>query len=212
MTSPQDTFVIPVSRRWWGLMPAEVYFKPRNVWKARIVVQGNSVIKDYTKAPFIPRMFGRFCLKREERALNRLKGLEGIPLFLDKPTPYKLAMTWVPGTPLEKLKKGDVSELFLEKLRALFEEMHKRGIAHCDAHFRNIMISEDAPFIIDFSTAYIKPVNRKYIKHLFLWACRLDFERLYKVENAFFGRGEPPKMFLLYNLIKKIKKMKRKKS
>jgi len=33
----------------------------------------------------------------------------------------------------------------------------------------------------------------------------LDLERLYKVEKRFFDRGEPPKMFFLYRMIKRFR-------
>jgi hypothetical protein len=33
----------------------------------------------------------------------------------------------------------------------------------------------------------------------------LDLERLYKVERKFFDRGDPPKMFFLYRMIKRFR-------
>ncbi len=179
-----------------------VPYKPRNRWKARVFIEDGVVVKDYTRSPSISRLYGRICLNWEEAALRTLKGIQGVPLLYDRPTPYRLGMSLVPGVPLEKHNRGEISELFLNRLKALFTQMHERGVAHGDAHFRNILIDNDQPYLIDFSTSYTKGRIKPFDKRLFRWFCLLDYERLYKVEKRFFGRGAPPHMFLLYRLIK----------
>ncbi len=187
-------------------MSDDIPFKPRNIWKARLSMDKESIVKDYTDNPLVARLFGRFCLNREERALRRLDGVEGVPRLLGRPTPYRLAMTRVPGTPLARIAKGELAEPFLARLKSLFEEMHGRGVAHGDAHFRNILVHDGRPYLVDFSTAYIKPEGRPYSRRLFSWFRLLDLERIYKVERHFFGRGEAPRMFLLYRIIKRKRK------
>ncbi len=114
-------------------------------------------------------------------------------------------MKAVPGIPISKLKKGALSETYFDKLRELFSRIHRKGVAHGDAHMRNILIHRDDPYLVDFSTAYVKgrfPLIDSYIFKCFVL---LDLERLYKVEKKFFGRGEPPRMFLFYRLVKGVK-------
>ncbi len=180
-----------------------VPYSPRNKWKASVIRQGDIIIKDYGANPFIPRLYGRICIGWEAKALEKLQGLEGIPALIGRPNPYMLKMATVPGIPISKIEEGSMSELYFERLVALFHAIHARGVAHGDAHQRNILIHNDFPYLVDFSTAYVKgrvPVLDNYVFRCFVL---LDLERLYKVEKRFFGRGRPPRMFLLYRLLKR---------
>ena len=162
-------------------------------------------MKDYSLSSFFPKLYGRLCIRWEAAALKKLQGVTGVPQLIERPSPYTLKMSTVPGVPISKMKKGDLSELYLRRLKALFRQMHARGVAHGDAHQRNILIHNDRPYLVDFSTAYVKgrvPFVDNYIFRCFML---LDLERLYKVEKRFFGRGVPPKMFLLYRLVKRSK-------
>jgi hypothetical protein len=96
-----------------------ISYPPRNRWKADLNWEGECVIKDYGKAPLIPKFFGRFLSKWEKEALIRLRGIEGVPSFEEAPTPYSVKMKGVPGIPLSKLRKGDLSEAFLDGIISL---------------------------------------------------------------------------------------------
>ncbi len=177
-------------------------YAPRNKWKAKVTREGDIITKDFSHAPFVPRLYGRICVRWETSALARLEELEGIPDFIDMPSPYCFRMKAVPGIPISKLNKGALSESFMERLKTLFAKMHSKGVAHGDAHMRNILIHDDKPYLVDFSTAYVRgriPLMDSYVFKCFVL---LDLERLYKVEKKFFGRGEPPRMFFLYRLFK----------
>jgi len=168
--------------------------------------QGMDGLKRTTVPPPFPsRLYGRICLHWEALALRRLKGIEGVPVYLGKATKNSIRMTRLPGTPLDKLKIGELSELCFHQLQDLIHTIHSRGVAHGDLHMRNILVYEEKPSVIDFSTAYVRgrlPVLDKGIFRLFVL---LDLERLYKTEKEFFGKGTPPKMFYLYRLVKGIK-------
>ncbi|MFZ7112445.1 MAG: RIO1 family regulatory kinase/ATPase [Desulfatiglandales bacterium] len=182
-----------------------VIYPPRTVWKAHVTLENDSIIKDYGSSPLIPKIFGRLCISWEEAALKRLKGIEGIPLLQDRPTPYSLRLQVLPGVPLAELKKGDLTEAFLKRLISLFERIHAAGVAHGDAHQRNILMHDQRPYLIDFSTAIVKgrwPVISNYIFKRFVL---LDLERIYKVRKKFFEDTDPPKMFLLYRLVRRFK-------
>ena len=179
-----------------------ISYPPRNRWKADLLWEGDCVVKDYGKAPLIPKFLGRFLSKWEKEALIRLRGIEGVPCFEGAPTPYSVKMKGVPGIPLSKLQKGDLNESFLIRLNSLFEDIHKRGVAHGDAHGRNVLVCDQSPYLIDFSTAYVKgrfPIIDNYLFSCFVL---LDQERIYKIKKEFFGIGEPPRMFLLYRIAK----------
>lgn len=185
-----------------------VPYPPRNYWKAHLKIEGNCIIKDYAQHPFFARLWGRFCLKREAAALKKLEGFEGIPSFQGMPNPYTLKIAAVPGIPLDQCRKEDLTEHFFKNFVSLFEKIHARGVAHGDAHQRNILVHGDKPYLIDFSTSYVKgswPIIDTYLFNCFKL---LDFERIYKIEKKVVGEARPPKMFLLYQMVKGLKRMK----
>ena len=185
------------------IAPGRAPYPPRNFWKASLYWDGDSVVKDYAQTSLIPRIYGRICIRREEEALKRLNGIEGIPLFQGRPTPYSIKMSAVPGTPIGKLKKGELDEPFLHRLVNLFQHMHERGVAHRDAHQRNILSYNNRPYLVDFSTAYVSRDRMAlFERYLFRRFMLLDLKQVYKVEKKFFGRGNPPKMFFLYRVFK----------
>jgi len=185
------------------------FYSPRNWWKPELRIEGDCVVKDYRRNAFPARWFGRFCLHCEEVALRRLAGVEGVPVFVGRPTPYVLHISLVPGVPLARKQPGQVSQVFLQNLTALFDRIHERGVAHGDAHKRNILVDGDNAYLIDFSTAHVQgrfPVLDNWV---FSCVTLLDRERLYKVEKKFFGTGTPPRMFWLYRAAKAFRRKKR---
>lgn len=182
-----------------------VPYRRRNIWKGAIRSENGWVEKDYGSSPLLPRFYGRICLHWEAVALKRLKGIEGVPVYLGKPTRNSIRMTRVPGTPLDKMKRGELTEVYFQRLRGVIHHIHSRGVAHGDLHMRNILIRGEKPSVIDFSTAYVRGRLPLLDKQFFRFFAFLDFVYLYKVEKEFFGKGTPPRMFYLFRLIKGIK-------
>ena len=138
-------------------------------------------------------------------APKRPEGIEGVPVYLGKPTRNSVRMTRVPGTPLDKMKRGELTEVCFQRLRGFIHRIQSRGVAHGDLHMRNILIQENKPSINDFSTAYLLGRFPALDKEFFRLFVLLDLERLYKTEKEFFGKGTRPKMFYLCRLLKGIK-------
>ncbi len=111
-------------------------------------------------------------------------------------------MTVVRGEPLQRCDAAGVSEEWFDRLQRIFAEMHARGVAHRDAHHRNILVNGDSPGLVDFSTAYVARGSQVRQGRWFRWSRLLDLHCLWKIEQGYFYRGEPPKMFLLYRIIK----------
>jgi len=177
-------------------------YRPRNYWKGDVRFKNGWVEKDYGSSLLLPRLYARISLYWEEIALKRLRGIDGVPEFLGRPTRNSIRMTKVPGIPIDKIKAGEVSELFIQRLKELVHQIHSRGVAHGDLHMRNILVHEDRAYIIDFSTAYtlgrVPFLDRGFFRVFRL----LDLQRVYKTEKRFFGRGTPPEMFYIYRLVK----------
>jgi serine/threonine protein kinase len=184
----------------------DIPYRPRNAWKGEVHFVDGCIEKNHDANPFLSRLYARICLNFEEAALRRLKGIKGVPQFISRPSKTSIRMTAVPGVPLAKLKKGELSELCFSRIKETVAEIHKSGVAHCDLHNRNILIDNDDPYIIDFATAYTRGRFPLIDSRLFEPLARLDYQRLYKVEMKFFGKGTAPKMFLLYNIIKGLKR------
>ena len=133
-----------------------------------------------------------------------------MPRFLGRPHPLAIRIEAVPGTPVERMRKREtVSEAFLADLKRVFREMHDRGVAHGDAHMKNILAEGDSAYLIDFSTAWVAGRFPLLDPLCFGKLAALDDLRLFKVERSFFDRGEPPRMFLLYRLLKRTKRNKK---
>jgi len=180
---------------------------PRNRWKAQVSFDGDVVTKSFAESAALPRWIGGWLLNREQRALERLDGLDGVPRFIDRPDRYSLRMTRVEGVPLREFYQQGISEQFFQNLRDLFAAMHQRGVGHGDAHHRNILVDGDRATLIDFSAAYVAPDPAR-TGRIFQWYLALDQRAMYKVEHSFFHRGTPPEMFLLYRLVKRSKSKK----
>ena len=188
-----------------SLVRTPIFYPPRNVWKAKIRLGKGWVEKDYREAPLLPRLLGQISLHLEAVALKKLREVEGVPQYLGRPRSHAIRMTRLPGTPLAKLEKGELSEFCFRRIQELLHRVHSKGVAHGDLHMKNILIHEDKPFIVDFSTAYVRGRLPLLDKNVFRLVELLDLERLYKIEWEFFGRGTPPPMFYLYRLIKGIR-------
>lgn len=193
------------------LGPVASPYQARNRWKAKIWPSGERIEKSFENRSFLVGLYGRFSIYLEKMALLRLEGLEGIPLFLGCPQAFTIRMSRVDGVPLDKMEPGNLSEACFLRLKELVRRMHDRGVAHGDLHMRNILIHENKPYIIDFSTAYVQGrlplLKYRFMeladRRLFRFVKLLDIERIYKIEKRFFGRGNPPRMFYLYRLVKR---------
>lgn len=112
------------------------------------------VIKDFRRSDFLFRVIvGPILIRREFGALRNLVGVRGIPQLVGKMDRYALAMEHVPGTSLEHVQPGVLTSDFYASLRMVIDDMHARGVAHCDLRSRgNVMVGEDgSPYVVDFA-------------------------------------------------------------
>jgi serine/threonine protein kinase len=118
---------------------------------------GAMILKDFSSKSRLIRWFGRRQLKREQRALRRLRGLQGIPRVLGEVKPYALLLEPMHGGAITRFRRRRPEEIapMLERLGRLVEAMHARGVAHLDLRKRdNILVTEGGePSIIDFNAS-----------------------------------------------------------
>jgi RIO-like serine/threonine protein kinase len=116
-----------------------------------------AVVKDYSpNRVWYRNTIGRFLLWRESKAYRRLKGLRGVPTCYGVIDGLALVTEEIPGKNIEGLEnEGGLSEEFFDKLQALVEKVHSRGLAHCDLkRAPNILLGQDErPYIVDWSAS-----------------------------------------------------------
>lgn len=143
------------------------------------------VVKDFIRSdPLFRLIVGPILIRREYGALRKLVGVEGIPQLVGRIDRYALAMEHVAGIslaeldssnqpaspgseensdfcsqlPASKSKAKILDEDFYARLRETVDQMHSRGVAHCDLRSRgNVMLGEDGrPYLVDFAACVFK--------------------------------------------------------
>ena len=171
----------------------------RWVWNADLFVldwQGQRVVlKDFaSRSGFIRRFWGRYMAKREARFLARARGIDGIPHLLGRVGSCALLMTRLPGRELSTCTGNQLPPEYFERLTALIDALHQRGIAHGDLNRHNVMIDhEDRPGLVDFEAAVAREPSRGPLRR---WAFRIqvrgDHYQLARMKAAFVPQSLTP--------------------
>ncbi len=144
------------------------------------------VVKDFRPRPWlIRRLWGRWILRREWARLEALQGIAGIPRLLGWVDDDAFAMEWVHGERLPHRKQNWLEPVFFDRLLALVEAMHARGISHGDLRRKNILVTRDQqPYLIDFATAFQAgptPRSRRWFAQL----CEVDRLTVLKLKGYY---------------------------
>jgi tRNA A-37 threonylcarbamoyl transferase component Bud32 len=116
-----------------------------------------AILKDFSDKNRLARWIGRLQIRRETRALARLRGISGIPACLGEVAPCGLLLERVKGEPISEWRgeRPEEFEAMFQRLKALVAAIHDRGVAHLDLRKRdNILIAAPGtPSIIDFNAS-----------------------------------------------------------
>ena len=130
------------------------------------------VVKDFKRSDFLFRLLvGPILIRREFGALRNLIGVEGVPQLVGRLDRYSLAMEHVPGISLDRIEPGSLDNGFYADLRKAIDDMHARGVAHCDLRSRgNVMLGDDGrPYMVDFAACVFRG---RGINPFFKWLFR----------------------------------------
>ena len=122
--------------------------------------------------PVPMRWLGLVLAARERWFMDRLAGIEGVPVSLgairaaDAAVPTAIAHEWIEG---HALAEGEhVDDWFFPQLEAILAEVHRRGVAHVDLHKReNILVDADGrPCLIDYQISFGIPSESRLARLL----------------------------------------------
>lgn len=100
------------------------------------------------------KWLGRLHAAHEGALYQELDGLEGIPRWLGRWGETGFVHAFVEGHPLQRNEQ--LGDEFFDRLDALMDELHRRGIAYVDLEKReNILVRDDGrPCLIDFQISW----------------------------------------------------------
>lgn len=148
--------------------------------------EGEAILKDQNgcDAAFA-RMLGSLLAGREARALERLRGLPGVPAVLARPDRRSILMEYIPAVPLTRAGHDDWPGFF-EALERLLEEMHARGVAHCDLRSPNntLVDTEGRPVLVDFVANFQRGASWNLLSTwIFGLFCEVDRRAVLKLKS-----------------------------
>ncbi len=117
------------------------------------------VVKDYMRSDRLFRILVSPALvRREFGALRILAGVPGVPDPIARIDRYSFAMELIPGVSVRDLDQGVLDSRFHADLRRVIDDIHSRGVAHCDLRcLGNTMLGDDGkPYLVDFTAAVFR--------------------------------------------------------
>jgi hypothetical protein len=97
--------------------------------------------------------YGRLLCKHERGIYEALAGVEGVPRWAGCVSETTYAVEYIDAVPLDHLDAPPAG--FFDRLLAVFEAIHERGVAYGDANKRSNILVDAAgrPFVIDYQIA-----------------------------------------------------------
>ena len=99
----------------------------------------------------------RMARGREEAVYEALRGVAGVPRWVGRVGECGYAIEYVDARPLDHLPAPPAG--FFDRLRDLFDAVHRRGVAYGDANkLSNILVGRSGePYLVDFQIAIRLP-------------------------------------------------------
>lgn len=117
-----------------------------------------AILKDYNQTdPLFRKLVGPLLAFREARALRLLRDQAGIPQLINTLGAHAVLMDYVDGVTTKELKvSGQVDPEVFNRIYKLVDEIHQRGVAHCDLRSggNTIITASGQPYFVDF-VAYV---------------------------------------------------------
>ena len=129
---------------------------------------------------------GRLMCRREIRFYRLLAGVEGIPGLVGGHGDSTLVHEWIDGADLLD-RRDEAPDDFFDRLEALTEALHARGVAYVDMNKPdNVILGDDGrPYLVDFQISFRQPRQRWRLvgRWLFRILCREDRYHVRKLKR-----------------------------
>jgi hypothetical protein len=147
-------------------------------------------VKTYAPRNVLARnTLGRWLIRREASAFRAVAGIGAVPEFFGRIGPFAIATRWVDAMPLKEYAVGRLDDGVFDRLAAIVDELHKRGVALADLHHRDVLLAADGTlYVLDLATAWVAgerpgPLRR----YLFERFCESDRVNLARMRARFTG-------------------------
>jgi len=139
-------------------------------------------VKSYApRGALIRNTLGRWLIRREAAAYVAAAEVTALPAFLGRPGPFALVTEWVDAEPL-KAREGVLDDALFDRLAAILDELHGRGVALADLHHRDVLLTPDGSlYLVDLATAWVLGPGPGFIR-------RLLFERFRESDRVNLAR------------------------
>ncbi len=157
-----------------------------------LLIEQNSeraVLKDHNACdPLFGFVLGPLLVRREGRALEKLRGIEGIPDLIKRVDRRALLMTYAPALPVKQCHESVDWPVYFSRLSELVQKLHTRGVAHCDLRSPNNMLVDENnnPFVVDFVACVFRGASWNPLSGwLFNQFCRVDDSAIAKMKRRY---------------------------
>lgn len=133
----------------------------RNWTKADVLVHESGgtllAVKDYGPRPFLVRhTLGRWLVRREVAAYEAAAGVDGLPRFHGRAGAFALVTEWLDARPLADFAPAAPAVGWADRLAAILETLHARGVALGDLHQRDVLVDgAGGVYVVDLATALV---------------------------------------------------------
>jgi len=133
----------------------------RNWTKADVLVHdidGTRVaVKDYgARALIVRHTLGRWLVRREVAAYEAAAGVAGLPRFHGRAGAFALVTEWLEALPLADHAPASAAPGWADRLAAILDALHARGVALGDLHQRDVLIDRaGGVHVVDLATAIV---------------------------------------------------------
>ena len=160
----------------------------RNATKADVLLYDldgvRVAVKSYApRGVLIRNTLGRWLVRREAAAYEAATGIGALPPFLGRVGPYALATEWVDARPLREHSGVRLDPEIFDRLAAVLDALHDRGVALADLHHRDVLLGPDGDLhLVDLATAWVLGPRpgflRRRLFHRFTESDRVNLARM----------------------------------
>ncbi len=150
-----------------------------------------AVVKDYLPCGWLLRVLvGPWLVSREARLYRILEGSTGVPRLIGRLDRCALVVEHIPGKACSEYPDGSLPMEFFERLEAVVNGLHERGVVHCDIKNRSNIVVADGlrPYIVDFATAFTRQGPLGPLRRFLYEQFRIDDRRAVVKARLLVGR------------------------